>query len=93
MSTPQVSTRVPDPRSVDAAIESRFSARAFLPTPVPRTTLEDILRVASRSPSGTNTQPWTVYVLQGASRDALVEKVCTAHDALRADPSLAEMYR
>jgi nitroreductase len=31
--------------------------------------------------------------LQGASRDALVDKVCAAHDALRADPSLAEQYR
>ena len=93
MTTPQVSTRVPDPSSVDAAIESRFSARAFLPKPVPRPMLEDILRVASRAPSGTNTQPWAVYVLQGARRDSLVDKVCTAHDALRADPSLAETYR
>ncbi len=92
MSTPQVSARVADPPSVDAALESRFSARAFLPTPVPRTVIEDILRVASRAPSGTNTQPWTVYVLQGASRDALVDKVCAAHDALRADPSLAATY-
>lgn len=93
MSTPKVSTRVEDPRSVDAAIESRFSTRAFLPTPVPRALLEDILRVASRAPSGTNTQPWKVYVLQGVSRDALVDKVCAAHDALRADPSLADTYR
>ncbi len=93
MTTPQVSTRVEDPRSVDAAIESRFSARAFLPKPVPRADLEEILRVASRAPSGTNTQPWTVYVLQGASRDALADKVCAAHDAMRADPALAAQYR
>ncbi len=93
MSTPQVSARVADVSSVDLAIESRFSARAFLPKPVPRETLEDILRVASRAPSGTNTQPWKVYVLQGASRDTLVDKVCAAHDALRADPTLAEKYR
>ncbi len=89
----QVSARVEDPRSVDTAIESRFSARAFLPRPVPRETLEDILRVASRAPSGTNTQPWKVYVLQGASRDTLVQQVCAAHDAMRAAPSLAATYR
>lgn len=89
----QVSTRVEDPRSVDAAIQSRFSARAFLPRAVPRETIEDILRVASRAPSGTNTQPWKVYVLQGASRDVLVERACAAHDALRADPALAAEYR
>jgi nitroreductase len=89
----QVNTVVEDPASVDAAIESRFSARAFLPTPVPRESIEDMLRVASRAASGTNTQPWKVYVLQGASRDALVEKVCAAHDAVYADPSLASQYK
>ncbi len=82
-----------DAASVDAAITSRMSARAFLPQPVPRSTLEHLLAVASRAPSGTNTQPWRVYVLQGSARDTLVEKVCAAHDALRADPSLAEQYR
>ena len=70
-----------------------MSARAFLPQPVPRATLEHLLQVASRAPSGTNTQPWKVYVLQGQSRDTLVDKVCAAHDALRADPALAAEYR
>ncbi|MFT5934612.1 MAG: nitroreductase, partial [Hydrogenophaga sp.] len=79
--------------AVDAAITSRMSARAFLPKPVPRETLEHLLALASRAPSGTNTQPWKVYVMQGASRDTLVDKVCAAHDALRADPSLAGEYR
>ncbi|RYY84496.1 MAG: nitroreductase [Comamonadaceae bacterium] len=92
MTTPQVSTVVADPASVAAAIESRFSARAFLPTPVPRPVIERLLALASRAPSGTNTQPWKVYVLQGASRDSLVEKVCAAHDAVAADPSLAATY-
>lgn len=89
----QVSTVVRDPASVDAAIESRFSARAFLPRAVPRELIADILRVASRSASGTNTQPWQVYVLQGESRDTLVQKVCAAHDALYANPALAAEYR
>ena len=88
-----VRTVVQDPASVDAAIESRLSARAFLPTPVPRETITDILRLASRAASGTNTQPWKVYVLQGDKRDALVSQVCAAHDALRANPALAAEYR
>lgn len=92
MTSAQVSTVVADPASVDAAIESRFSCRAFLPTPVPRETVEDILRVASRAPSGTNCQPWKVYVLQGESRDALVAKVCAAHDAIFANPELGARY-
>jgi len=89
----QVTTVVRDPGSVDAAIESRFSARAFLPKAVPRDVLQDLLRLASRAPSGTNTQPWRTYVLQGASRDGLVSKVCAAHDAIRANPELASQYR
>lgn len=67
--------------AVDAAISSRRSVRAFLPTAVPRQTVEDILAVASRSPSGVNTQPWKVYVLTGASKDALSNKILAAHDA------------
>ena len=94
MTTSQVGTVVDDRASVDAAIESRFSCRAFLrDKPVPREIIEDILRVARRAPSGTNHQPWKVYVLQGASRDALSRKICAAHDAVYADPALAAQYR
>jgi hypothetical protein len=32
-------------------------------------------------------------VLQGASQATLVDKVCTAHDAIRAQPELAAEYR
>ena len=35
-----VTAVVGDPASVDTAIETRFSARAFLPRPVPRETIE-----------------------------------------------------
>ena len=79
--------------AVDAAITSRMSARAFTQQAVPRESLEKILEVSSRAPSGTNTQPWKVYVLQGASRDSLVEKACAAHDAIRANPELAANYK
>ena len=77
---------------VDQAITSRRSVRAFLPQPVARETLVHLLEVASRAPSGTNTQPWKVYVLQGASKNALVDQVCAAHDAMRADPAIAARY-
>ena len=78
--------------AVDAAITSRMSVRAFTSEPVEKSVITHLLEVASRSPSGTNTQPWRVYVLQGASRDSLVEQVCAAHDAVRADPALAAQY-
>ncbi len=79
--------------AVDQAIISRQSMREFLPTAVPHALLELLLELASRAPSGTNTQPWKVYVLQGNSRDGLVAKVCEAHDALRAQPELAAVYK
>ena len=65
---------------VDAAITTRRSLRAFLPTPVPRETIEAILAVASRAPSGTNTQPWQVHVLTGAAKAALSSEIRAAFD-------------
>jgi nitroreductase len=79
--------------SIDEAIASRMSARAFTQQPVSRELLTDLLQVASRAPSGTNTQPWNVYVLQGQARDTLVQKVCAAHDAMRDNPALVDEYR
>jgi nitroreductase len=67
--------------AVDAAIVSRRSVRAFLPTPVPRQTIEDILAVASRAPSGVNTQPWKVTVLTGQAKAGLSARILAAHDA------------
>ena len=84
---------VPPVSAVDRAIESRQSMREFLPTPVPRALIVHLLELASRAPSGTNTQPWKAYVLQGASKDSLIGKVCRAHDALRDNPALAAEYR
>jgi nitroreductase len=75
--------------AVDAAITSRKSIRAFLPTPVPRETIEEILRIASRAPSGTNTQPWNVHVLTGAAKDELTRKILAAYD----DPEEAATHR
>ena len=65
---------------VDAAITTRRSLRAFLPTPVPRETIEQILAVAARAPSGTNTQPWKVYVLTGDAKTELSRKNMAAHN-------------
>ena len=67
-------------RAALAAITSRRSIRAFLPTEVPRTTIEAILAVASRAPSGTNTQPWHVAVLTSASLRALSQRLVAAYD-------------
>jgi len=75
-------------RAVDAAITSRRSIRAFLPTPVARADIEAILEVASRAPSGTNTQPWKVHVLTGAAKDALSAAILAAYE----DPQQARAH-
>nr|ART40059.1 K679 [uncultured bacterium] len=67
--------------AVDAVMKGRTSVRAFLPAAVPRETIADLLQVAARAPSGTNTQPWQVHVLTGQMRNRLVEEVCRAFDA------------
>ena len=92
LASQQVSTHIADPASVDQAILSRFSTRAFLPQEVEREKIEHILQIAARAPSGTNTQPWKVYVLQGEKRNQLVNDVCAAHDAITANPELAKEY-
>ncbi|HKO67696.1 MAG TPA: nitroreductase [Burkholderiaceae bacterium] len=69
-----------DSAIVDHAIVTRQSVRAFLPTPVPRGTIEEILQVASRAPSGTNTQPWKAVVLTGAARARLSEAILTVYN-------------
>ena len=66
--------------AVDEAITSRRSIRAFLADPVPRSVIEDMLRTASRAPSGTNTQPWKVVVLTGAAKESLSDKIRAAYD-------------
>src|SRR4030081_2294085 len=67
---------------VDDAIRSRKSVRAFLPTPVERSTVEQLLAVASRSPSGSNIQPWRIRVVAGEGKDRLTRacRVSVARD-------------
>lgn len=74
-------------QAVSQAIDGRNSIRSFLPTPVPRSVLEDVLQLASRSPSGSNTQPWNVHVLSDAACKRMVAAVCAVYDA---DPERCE---
>lgn len=78
--TPTPETLAAAVEAVDAAIRSRRSVRAFLPTPVPRETIEQLLAVASRAPSGTNTQPWKVTVLTGKAKARLSAAIQRAYD-------------
>ena len=82
MTTDQEKTNNP----VEEAISSRRSIRAFLPTPVPQQTIENILDTAARAPSGTNIQPWKTYVLTGDSLAGLSRAIFKVYN----DPELAK---
>ena len=53
------------------AVASRYSCRAFLPSPVPETIVREIVERAARAPSGGNLQAWRVYAIAGARVEAL----------------------
>ena len=57
------------------AVQSRRSVRAFLDTPVERAILERVLKIAQRSPSGGNTQPWNAEIITGEPMQALFQSV------------------
>ncbi|MGE5094158.1 MAG: nitroreductase [Betaproteobacteria bacterium] len=66
--------------SVEEAIRTRRSVRAFRPDPVPQETVGKILQLAARSPSGSNIQPWKVRVLAGERRAELSRAIQEAID-------------
>jgi nitroreductase len=73
-------------------LRARNSVRAFTNQPVPQPLLMQILEDAARAPSGTNIQPWQVYVLQGEKKRELSLRVCQVHDELAIKPELAAEY-
>jgi nitroreductase len=81
-----------DQLAVDAAITSRRSIRAFLPTPLAREDVEAILQVAARAPSGTNTQPWKAYVLTGEAKQRLCERIVATYKDPEQNSQHSEEY-
>ena len=68
-------------RTFKQLINARNSIRGYLQKPVERPLIEEILSLATRSPSGTNTQPWRVHVLIGDALRRVVQTVRAAYDA------------
>src|SRR6201991_5349615 len=63
------------------AVTSRRAVRGFTDEPVSREVIERVLSAAAWSPSGSNIQPWNVYVVTGTPLAELkkraVERVAT----------------
>ncbi len=54
---------VPILNSLVSVMASRRSSRNFLPDPVPRSVLVDLVRIGTMAPSGTNSQKWVFHIL------------------------------
>lgn len=54
---------------LDELLNERYSVRAFKPDPVPRDTIEHVLRTAQRTASWCNSQPWQVVVVSGEAKE------------------------
>lgn len=50
-------------------LAERYSCRSFLPDPVPRATIESILRMAQLSASWCNSQPWEMFITEGEATE------------------------
>ncbi len=81
------------PKTIAEAITSRMSVRAFTKESIENAVVMKLLNIAARAPSGTNTQPWKVYVLEGKALHDLSSRVCAAYDSIAADPELAKEYQ
>ncbi|OTG87642.1 hypothetical protein B9T31_03850 [Acinetobacter sp. ANC 4558] len=60
---------------VERVILERHSVRAFTSQDVSDECLQDMLNKAARAPSGTNTQPWKVYVVKDQTKQQITEQV------------------
>lgn len=53
------------------AMYKRSACRAYVDKAVEKELIEKIMQTARFAPSGVNTQPWQVYVVQGQTKDAI----------------------
>ncbi|HZP91390.1 MAG TPA: nitroreductase [Burkholderiales bacterium] len=59
----------------DEVVRGRYSCRRFLPTRVPKQTIESILALAQHTPSWCNCQPWQVLLVGGGEVERLRQRL------------------
>ncbi|MGP8122125.1 MAG: nitroreductase [Xanthobacteraceae bacterium] len=60
---------------LESLLEARYSCRAFRQDPVPRPTIERILKAAQRTASWCNSQPWQVLIASGEAAKRFSETI------------------
>jgi nitroreductase len=62
---------------LEELLAERYSCRAFKAEPVPRATIERILKVAQRTASWCNSQPWQVVIASGEAKERFRKEIYT----------------
>jgi nitroreductase len=62
---------------LEELLNERYSVRAFLPKPVPQEIIEQVLKVAQRTASWCNSQPWQVVIASGEARERFRKEIYT----------------
>ncbi|MCF8082585.1 MAG: nitroreductase [Deltaproteobacteria bacterium] len=75
------------------AIGDRKSIRAFKSNKIPKKALLDILRIASRAPSGLNCQPWEFFIVRGKVLEQLKRACLSAHRSGEPKTPDIQVYR
>lgn len=68
-------------------LANRYSCRGYRADPVPRETIEQVLKTAQLSPSWCNSQPWELIITEGSSteafRNAMYDYATEHHGSVR----------
>jgi nitroreductase len=70
-----VPVTTPETLSVKEAIETRRSIREYVQEPIPKEDIDEILRLTSLAPSGSNIQPWRFIVVTDPELKAQLKAV------------------
>lgn len=63
------SAQTAEQTALSRILDERYTCRQFRTDPVPRERIETLLRMAQRTPSWCNTQPWHAVVTESAATD------------------------
>lgn len=77
---------MPEAKLFQDVICERYSARTYLPDPVPEATIRAVLQDAQTAPSNANIQPWSVHIVSGAKRDELSKAMLAAEAQGKVSP-------
>jgi nitroreductase len=78
--------------TVTAAAEARRAIRKYEPTPIPRETLREILRVTGLAPSPWNLQPWRFVVVEDPTTKAALQQAAYGQAQVGSAPAVIVMY-